>query len=291
MNEIQINNQSLAVKEYQGQRVVTLKDIDLVHDRPAETAGRNFRKNKKRFIENEDYISIKPSDFKRDEIRRLGISSPAGGYLITETGYLMIVKSLNDDLAWQVQRELVKNYFRVKEQPRAIITTEKGISQPVKLEPKTYNGKLLLTSRDVETVASISKFNLRYWLNESKSADFVNGIDFEILKGSALRRYKAQNKNESPSMNSLTILYKSAIDKLIENNYIDSDEATNTLKAYFGNDAKITSTAANIPFIDQIQAFKIVSEDLGVDNQEKARIYRKIYETNGLNAPYLESLN
>ncbi|OAD19482.1 toxin-antitoxin system, toxin component, Bro family [Candidatus Thiomargarita nelsonii] len=31
--------------------------------------------------------------------------------LITETGYLMLVKSFTDDLAWQVQRELVNKYF------------------------------------------------------------------------------------------------------------------------------------------------------------------------------------
>ena len=34
--------------------------------------------------------------------------------LITESGYLMLVKSFTDDLAWEVQRELVKGYFRVK---------------------------------------------------------------------------------------------------------------------------------------------------------------------------------
>lgn len=43
-----------------------------------------------------------------------------GGYhgditLITESGYLMLVKSFTDELAWQVQRELVNTYFRAKE--------------------------------------------------------------------------------------------------------------------------------------------------------------------------------
>lgn len=32
--------------------------------------------------------------------------------LITEQGYLMLVKSFTDDLAWKVQRQLVKSYFR-----------------------------------------------------------------------------------------------------------------------------------------------------------------------------------
>ena len=41
-NEIVINNTPLAIKEFNGQRVVTLKDIDMVHNRPTGTAKRNF---------------------------------------------------------------------------------------------------------------------------------------------------------------------------------------------------------------------------------------------------------
>lgn len=50
MNEIQINNQSLQVKEYKGQRVVTFKDVDTVHGRPEGTAKRNFRTKSKQSI-------------------------------------------------------------------------------------------------------------------------------------------------------------------------------------------------------------------------------------------------
>ena len=35
--------------------------------------------------------------------------------LITENGYLMLVKSLTDDLAWEVQRQLINTYFKAKE--------------------------------------------------------------------------------------------------------------------------------------------------------------------------------
>ncbi|MBH8022117.1 hypothetical protein I6C29_21100, partial [Clostridioides difficile] len=38
--------------------------------------------------------------------------------LLTETGYLMLVKSFTDDLAWKVQRQLVNSYFRVKEEKK-----------------------------------------------------------------------------------------------------------------------------------------------------------------------------
>ncbi|WP_217807258.1 hypothetical protein [Methylomagnum ishizawai] len=39
--------------------------------------------------------------------------------VLTETGYLMLVKSFTDDLAWQVQRQLVKVYFRAKQEAQA----------------------------------------------------------------------------------------------------------------------------------------------------------------------------
>ena len=48
MNELKtvtINQTDITVKEYQGKRVVTLKEVDACHGRPDGTAGRNFRTN------------------------------------------------------------------------------------------------------------------------------------------------------------------------------------------------------------------------------------------------------
>ena len=109
---IKINNTDLSVKEFNGQRVVTFKDIDMLHERVEGTAKSNFYENKKHFIENEDYFIIKKS--QKYEIPTLEIPN-RGLTILTESGYLMLVKSLQDDLAWKVQRELVNNYFRVKE--------------------------------------------------------------------------------------------------------------------------------------------------------------------------------
>lgn len=116
MNEIiVINNQELPVKEYDGQRVVTFKDIDTIHKRPEGTARRNFNTNEKYFIEGEDFYNVKQSDIQMYEIRTLGFEVPNRGItLITESGYLMLVKSFTDDLAWDVQRDLVNKYFRAK---------------------------------------------------------------------------------------------------------------------------------------------------------------------------------
>ena len=118
MKVMEIQGTPIQIKEYAGQRVVTFKDIDTVHQRTTGTASRNFRANRERFIENVDFYRIT----EPDELRRLGFSRPQGGVpsdviLITETGYLMLVKSFTDDLAWKVQRELVDSYFRARAEP------------------------------------------------------------------------------------------------------------------------------------------------------------------------------
>lgn len=115
MNDVMnICGTDVTIKEWHGKRVVTFKDIDTVHQRPEGTARRNFGDNRQHFISGVDFFKI-----SMDEFRTLGIEGnynyPKGITLITESGYLMLVKSFTDDLAWKVQRELVDSYFRVKE--------------------------------------------------------------------------------------------------------------------------------------------------------------------------------
>lgn len=114
--EVKINNTDLSVKEFRGQRVVTFKDIDMLHGRVEGTAKRNFNENKKHLVKDVDYFLIKQSNFSKDEIRTLEIPN-RGITFLTESGYLMLVKSFQDDLAWEVQRELVNKYFRVSNVP------------------------------------------------------------------------------------------------------------------------------------------------------------------------------
>lgn len=116
MPQMEIQGTKIQIKEYRGQRVVTFKDIDTVHHRPQGTASRNFNQNRTHFIEGVDFHKVPLAD---NEIRRaFGVgNTQAVVTLITETGYLMLVKSFTDDLAWSVQRELVDSYFRARAEP------------------------------------------------------------------------------------------------------------------------------------------------------------------------------
>lgn len=122
MNEvIEVENKEMQIREYNGQRVVTFKDIDTVHQRPKGTAKRNFNRNQKHFIPGEDYFRITREDVGTKFVRTYGFSDNApDGFLFTENGYLMLVKSFKDDLAWDVQRKLVNSYFKEKQMQQAV---------------------------------------------------------------------------------------------------------------------------------------------------------------------------
>lgn len=110
---MQVCGNELIVKEYNGRRVVTFQDIDTVHRRPEGTAKRNFYENREHFVEGVDYFRLTYNEARSTDF--VQFASPNGLTVFTESGYLMIVKSLTDSLAWTVQRKLVNTYFRVQE--------------------------------------------------------------------------------------------------------------------------------------------------------------------------------
>lgn len=128
MNDlITIGNTQFTAKTLDGKPVLTFRDIDAIHHRPEGSASRNFRSNRQRFIEGEDFFKICADEF-RHHFDGLSNKATEDVYLLTESGYLMIVKSFTDDWAWEVQRKLVKTYFRAKElaaeQPKPMSTND-----------------------------------------------------------------------------------------------------------------------------------------------------------------------
>ena len=144
MNEvITIENTEMQIREYSGQRVVTFKDIDTVHQRPSGTARKTFNRNKKHFEVGKHYFVL-----KTDEAKKLyNMVTPNGLIVLNERGYLMLVKAFTDDLSWQVQDRLVEVYFNATEQyleqitdfpncPKRIYQTS---STPVPKNPSWYH--------------------------------------------------------------------------------------------------------------------------------------------------------
>lgn len=187
---VKINNTDLSVKEFNKQRVVTFKDIDMLHERVEGTADRNFRENKlssdgtNRFIEGEDYFILRKS--QNNEIRGLEIPN-RGITLLTESGYLMLVKSLQDDLAWKVQRELVNNYFRVKS-GQALNTSKLS---------KELKAILMLDEKTVEMDNRITNLEERMTIETGSQkvlCDLVNKKVMAVLGGKDTPAYRELGK-------------------------------------------------------------------------------------------------
>lgn len=110
---VTINDTSVTPVVVRNQPVLTLAMIDQIHERAEGTARRNFAEHKARLTDGEDYFVV-TRESPMDEIRALGAVPPKGVTVLTESGYLLLVKSFTDDLAWAVQKQIVSGYFRAK---------------------------------------------------------------------------------------------------------------------------------------------------------------------------------
>jgi hypothetical protein len=196
---VKINNQNLEVKEFNGQRVVTFKDIDTLHERPQGTAKRNFNENKDKFIGGVDYFFVKPKDVEGYEIRTAEINN-FGTYLITESGYLMLVKSFTDDLAWKVQRQLVNTYFRAKE-----VNPFKGLS-------KELQAIFLIDKKTQEIEERVDNLENKMTIDYSQQEEIRTKATqrvMQVLGGKDVPAYKELNKK---AFSALWRDYKKAFD-------------------------------------------------------------------------------
>ncbi len=67
-----VNGVSLTPIEIDGQRYVTFAQVDQTHKRAPGTASRNFRENRNRFIDGEDF---RPTNFV--DLQKSGFANPS----------------------------------------------------------------------------------------------------------------------------------------------------------------------------------------------------------------------
>lgn len=160
MNEtVYVNNRQLEVKKILGQKVVTFRDIDELHERPEGTAKRNFNSNQQHFTEGEEYFRLTPEEMRStDFVQR---ENPRGIILLTESGYLMLVKSFTDDLAWKVQKEIVNGYFRAKAQPQVATTQTEALLQAVQILAQQEKQLKQLAAAQAESNSQLQVLNHR----------------------------------------------------------------------------------------------------------------------------------
>lgn len=180
---ITVENTEMQIREYNGQRVVTFKDIDTIHQRVKGTARNAFNRNRRHFVKGVDYVTLKPDEQENIDYVRLAYIPKKGITLLTESGYLMVVKAFTDDLSWQVQRQLVNTYFKAKEEAVQLLLSEepepkyKTSDTKIRLNPVWYERN----RRTIEHIcrsANLPKKTLYHeilvYLGEQYDLDYAN---------------------------------------------------------------------------------------------------------------------
>lgn len=173
-------------KEYNGQPVVTFRDIDAIHQKPEGSARKNFNNNKRHFVEGVDFYTVQGG------VKNLPIPLYEGQKVFTQTGYLMIVKSFTDDLSWAIQRELVNGYFAAR---RA---------------GYTFMGTGVIPLADAAQALGISKGTAAYRI----TSHGLGMGDALLLEGANLTRFRSENPGYRGSASRLWILSRRGFEKL-----------------------------------------------------------------------------
>jgi hypothetical protein len=176
MNDIMVvNGNELHIKEYKEQRVVTLWDISRLHNTTTTHIRNTFERQKKknRLKENKNYYMVdKDSEFAHTfcmnkEIDPRALNPIKNIPIFTRSGYLMLTKSLDDDIAWKVQEELVDNYFEMQE-VRQIIKNQ--------LDP----AMALETSKFIDSIATAAGVSPESRLAAAKNIYRLAGVELPI---------------------------------------------------------------------------------------------------------------
>ena len=115
---VSIQGKEIPCIEYKGQRVVTFRMVDQVHEKAEGTANRTFNRHKKQFRHGEDYFKVPSAEMavilnRTDSpIQEMARNS---AILITEDGYYLLVKPFDDQLSWDVQRQMRSGYFLARQ--------------------------------------------------------------------------------------------------------------------------------------------------------------------------------
>ena len=146
---VKINGNAIEQIVYKSQPVITLRMMDELHERKEGTARNAFFRHKEHLLENEDFFIV-PYDEWRPAVKNINGGHDTGQRnpmtFLSQTGYLLLVKSFNDSLAWKIQRELVSVYFQTRQAQKSIDPLTEKLNQLEKL-------------RKIQSVISPQEFN------------------------------------------------------------------------------------------------------------------------------------
>jgi hypothetical protein len=110
LQKILINGQEIEQIFYKDVAVATCEQIATWHGVSVYNVHRAYQRHVEEFVEGEDVFRLDFAEANQLELRVQ--VSPNGLLLFSEGGYLLLVKTMRDKLAWRVYRAMREAYFR-----------------------------------------------------------------------------------------------------------------------------------------------------------------------------------
>lgn len=161
-NLIAIADKEIELKEYNGERIVTAWDIAELHERDVREVTQNFKNVNDKMILDEDYFVIPKEHISESKIliQNFIPNNVKEIILFTESGYLLLTKTFTDERSWNIQRQLVKSYFKLKELKEKVEAGE--------IEIKKVNSEISSNNNQLEQLKSIENIISAYKNAESR---------------------------------------------------------------------------------------------------------------------------
>lgn len=155
-NLITIADKEIELKEYNGERIVTAWDIAELHERDVREVTQNFKNVNDKMILDEDYFVIPKEHISESKIliQNFIPNNVKEIILFTESGYLLLTKTFTDERSWNIQRQLVKSYFKLKELKEKVEAGE--------IEIKKVNSEISSNNNQLEQLKSIENIITAY---------------------------------------------------------------------------------------------------------------------------------
>ena len=208
---VKINGNAIEQIVYKKQPVITFKMMDELHQRPVNTAYKAFHRNKEKLTSDKHYFEVQYEEWSK--ISTIHETDSSKGHnkkiFLTLKGYLLLVKTFNDDLAWKIQDEMVDVYFQTKKAKKEVDPLTEKLNQLEKLRkirkmisPIEYNRlKLAALGEYADEIPVIIETKplfqlLELVLHAQKVGRHFQGVDV-ILNDASVIQYSTSALKES----------------------------------------------------------------------------------------------
>lgn len=167
-------------------RCLTDKTIAQIHNMENRNVRARITNNMKRFKKTIDYIDLK-SAYDTSTLEELGyskqsISQAEHIYLLSERGYVKLIKIMDTDLAWDIHDRLIDEYFAmrkvIKEESSKLdqLSPQLQLLISMELEQKKLNRQikevsenLSETKEEIKEIRQVVNLDTTNWRNETRT--------------------------------------------------------------------------------------------------------------------------